>query len=205
MNIRILTPALVVLMIGAASLSRPTAEAASASEDKCEEAIAQKMKAAEKLKKISFVNNTRSTIPHGRLTHYAGKGFYALPGGGKAEFGWFCDIIGATGKPENLYYEVVKPSAAPKEKEEKEVSAVADNTPAQECQDAVASEIKKKKSQASDLAFSPPNQSHAGKEGKLLEAEGSFKDERGQDMKFDYRCIYDGEKRKITSSFFRLK
>src|SRR5262245_36742839 len=139
MKLRKFFVSLLVSLICAASSSRLMAQA---NEAKCEDAIAQKLKSTENIKKVSFLNNTRRSIPHGPLTHYAGKGFYAVPGGGNAEFEWFCDVTGATGKPENLYYEIskteapalaAKPAAAPKEKED----AMVDGTPAQECQNAV--------------------------------------------------------------------
>jgi hypothetical protein len=215
MNIRIITLALVVSLIATASPSRLLAQAGA---DQCEEAIAQKVKKARKPEKVTFVSGARKAIPHGPLTHYAGKGSYLVPGGDWTEFEWFCDVYGASGKPANLYYEISKteataPTPAQKKtaaKKEKE-AVVVDDTAASACQSAVEAEIRKKNREMSNLAFHAPKEFQAGKEGKLLEGDGSFLGKgKGQgkgdeEMEFDYRCLYDKLSGKITSKSFRVK
>lgn len=219
MNIRIFILASMVSLIGTASSSRLMAAAAQASEGKCEDAIAQKLKAAENLKKVSFLNDARRTIPHGPLTHYAGKGFYAVPGGGNAEFEWFCDVADADGKPENLFYSISKVDAPAKKAEPEKEEAKKDeakkdepkpnakpNKPwIQECQSVVESVIQKKNPSASQIDFQSAKVSRASNSEDLVEGEGSFAGKSDEEVRFDYRCAYNVEKGKITAKSVQMK
>ncbi|HSA58313.1 MAG TPA: hypothetical protein VLJ37_01345 [bacterium] len=199
---------LVTLMVSltcAAVSGRLMAKAAQTGGAQCEEAIAQEVKGANKAKKVVFARDARRAIPHGPLTHYAGKGSYVMPGGDRTEFEWFCDINGASGKPANLYYSVSKADAPAAGTRATKDDAVADKAAASECQDAVTSEIRKKNPQISNLAFHSPKEFQAGKEGKLLEGDGSFKDNREEERQFDYRCIYDKLDGKITAKSVQMK
>lgn len=205
MNIRIFILALMMSLICAAPSTRLMAEAA---EDKCEKAIVQEVKGAKKPKKVIFASDTRRAIPHGPLTHYAGKGSYVMPGGDRTEFEWFCDVNDASGKPTNLHYTVSKtdapaPATAPPPKPKDE--ATADETWVRECQNAVASEIKKKNSQISNLAFHSAKEFQAGKKGNLLEGAVSFQGKNDEEMRFDYRCTYDKLDGKITAKSVQMK
>jgi hypothetical protein len=197
--------ALMVSLICAAAPSRLMARAAQTAEDKCEEAIAQEVKGAKKPKKVVFERDTRRAIPHGPLTHYAGKGSYAMSGGDRAEFEWFCDVTGASGKPENLFYTVSKTDAPAMKTAAPKDDAVVNQTSVSACQNAIESEIKKKNSQMSHLAFHSAKEFRASKEGKLLEGDGSFQGKNDEEMKFDYRCIYDKLSGKITAKSFQMK
>lgn len=206
MNLRSFVLALMVSLICAAPSSRLMA--AQTGEAQCEEAIAQEVKGAKNPKKVIFAIEARRAIPHGPLTHYAGKGAYVMPGGERTHFEWFCDLSDASGKPTNLHYTVLKTDAPaqraappPKPKDE----PMADETWVSKCQDAVESELRKKNSHISNLAFHSAKEFQAGKEGKLLEGDGSFQDNRNEEIIFDYRCIYDKLNGKITAKSVRMK
>ncbi|HEX5036316.1 MAG TPA: hypothetical protein VFX30_04085 [bacterium] len=209
MSLRKIFAVLMVSLICAAAPSRLLAKAPPSPADKCEDAIAKKMKEAEKLKKIAFVNGSRSSIPHGPLTHYAGKGSYVAPGGERTEFEWFCDVNAASGKPGNLYYTGSKAdapaAAAAAPPATSKAAPVADETSVSKCQDAITSEIKKKNAQMSNLVFHSAKEFKAGKEGKLLEGDGSFQGKNDAEMKFDYRCLYDKLDGKITAKSVFMK
>jgi hypothetical protein len=89
--------------------------------------------------------------------------------------------------------------AAPKD------DAVANGTPVSACQNAIESELRKKNSQMSQLAFHSAKEFQASKEGKLLEGDGSFQGKNGEELKFDYRCIYDKLSGKITAKSVFMK
>lgn len=219
MNIRIFILASMVSLIGTAAPSRLMAQAVQSSEDKCEEAIAQKVKKAKKPETVTFASDARRSVPHGLLTHYAGKGFYAVPGGGNAEFEWFCDVTGADGRPENLFYSVSKVDAPAKKAEPEKEEAKKDeakkdepkpnakpNKPwIQECQSVVESVIQKKNPSASQIDFQSAKVSRASNSEDLVEGEGSFAGKSDEEVKFDYRCAYNVEKGKITAKSVQMK
>lgn len=209
MSLRNFVLALMVPLICAAPSGRLMAKTA---EDPCEKAIAQKVKEEKKPKKVVFESDARRAIPHGPLTHYAGKGSYVMPGGERSHFDWFCDLNDASGKPTNLYYTVLKTEAPvqratppPKPKDE----IVANETLVRQCQNAIESELKKKNSPMLQLDFHSANVSPVSDTETFLEGDGSFKidgkSDRAEEVQFSYRCIYNEKSEKITAKSVQMK
>jgi len=191
------------------------AQTVQVAEEKCEAAIEQKLNVSKKTEKVNFESESRRSIPHGPLTHYAGKGSYVMPDGASAAFEWFCDIQGGAAKPSNLYYTVLKVDGPAKKAEEPKKEDVNIDEPktstkpdkpwVQECQSVVESEIRKKNPSVPQVEFQSAKVSRASNSEDLVEGEGSFTAKSDEEKSFSYRCAYNVEKGKITAKSVLMK
>lgn len=211
MNRKIDCLSMLVSILCVAAQSPLFAEPVQVAEEKCEAAIEQKLNVSKKPEKVNFESESRRSIPHGPLTHYAGKGTYLTPDGASATFEWFCDIQGSAAKPSNLYYTVLKVDGPankveePKKEEVPKSETKAEKPWVRECQSAVESVIRKKKTSLSDLQFRSARVSRASNAEDLVEGEGSFAEKLGEEIKFSYRCAYNVEKGKITAKSVQMQ